>query len=165
MTDRIVSYRSEISLNRNICDSGTVLFQLRATSRVVHRQHKQCNSERCSALSLPSEGTPLHGLSSPPIDLNCAPVRQWKAWEWEDQLGSDPSGFVTSGKPFWNPSLLCSSKPPKGYLQTFAYRFIHIFFFCTISNEKGNCARNRIILRLSCRASRSRRKFAHFPWQ
>lgn len=36
MTDRIVSYRSEISLNRNICDFvilERVLFQLRATSR------------------------------------------------------------------------------------------------------------------------------------
>lgn len=43
---------------------------------------------------------PLRWCSSPPIDLKCAPVRQWKEGEWEDQLGSDPSGFVTAGKPF-----------------------------------------------------------------
>lgn len=94
----------------------------------VQRQHMNNNNtivgdaRRCSCTPRARRCS-----DSPPIDLNCAPVRQWEAWEWEDQLGSDPSGFVTSGKPFWKSSLLCSSKPPKGYLQTFAYRFIYIF--------------------------------------
>lgn len=96
------------------------------------------NSEPCMALELHSEGTPLHRLPSPPpMDSNWAPVRQWKAREWEDQLGSDPSGFVTSGKPFWKSSLLCCYKPQRAYLQTFVFRFIYLFFLHNFCQKGG----------------------------
>lgn len=154
--------QGDISVNVNISDFGMATLQLRAISTAFTNNIN--NSERRMALELHSEGSPLHRLPSPPpIDLNWAPVRQWEAWEWEDQLGSDPSGFVSPGSHFENHPCCAATKHREA---TCKLLYIDLYIYFAHFLAKGEIARR---IGSFCVWVAVRREAAGslriFPWQ